>query len=780
MTANSLVFIAAFLIIYIFGFRFNTEYSYSTFKLCKLKLAYLDVLIPSILICTASYKSYIKKPCNTKNDEALIEDLASVDGYEDIYHHGPHAKRIARHILASHTEQSFGIAVLGPWGSGKTDFLLRLEQELNENEIKSIVISFNPWKVKAEGIIEEFFDQLAEALKPFNQSVVKDIREYSKKILQPGKEIQYRIMDTLIQKWTGSDSVSKRYGEINKAIAHTGRRIVVLIDDMDRLSGKEIMEVFRLIRNTANFSNTFFVVGMDQQYMVDALTNAKEFANEGAYMKKIFQLNLTLPAPKKEAITGQAEKLLLMESMTETEIVAIRNVLGVFSKNNSDPFYMFNPALQPHSVLDALTENFRDLKRFCNSFRMAYLATRSEVDLLDLFILELIKNRNLEIYNLLRNRTLLKADPDHSQNYIFDEQAFKNLKIHIPTEDKEPLKDAIELLLQRKSKNSRRFSHYRNFYLYFAYNLFDQISFGEFRGILDKETEKIVEKFNEWSAEGKSAELHNILEEVESFGDETNLKKIVTVYLTMAGDPEFNLSRVQKLLFYSAKETQSKYFNNDIKRFQYFILSLIDIPEIDVKLKALLLFSFLRPALDASEINNKVFTDARILQKELFKLLLMTLREKPIIVNDVLTVLYRNSRSVGNDRNTLMDAATRVVRCQFLKDDELFAGYLQRMIRPSEFPYNGWVVLEPFFNQIFPDRGVLVERINGLSRANTDQTDFMRLKQIILTQLSNNKAEKAFSTEKTGERIFIETLMLNNGVKLTPGAVDIDLGFEPN
>lgn len=63
------------------------------------------------------------------------------------------------------------------------------------------------------------------------------------------------------------------------------------------------MEVLSLIRNSANFSNTIFIVAYDRNYLVSALEKVNNY-HPHAYLEKIFQLELPLPQFERDIIVS--------------------------------------------------------------------------------------------------------------------------------------------------------------------------------------------------------------------------------------------------------------------------------------------------------------------------------------------------------------------------------------------------------------------------------------------------------------------------------------------
>ncbi|WP_422653172.1 hypothetical protein IZU89_15130 [Cellulophaga lytica] len=61
------------------------------------------------------------------------------------------------------------------------------------------------------------------------------------------------------------------YNRINLTLKDLNKRFVVFVDDLDRLSNKEVLQVLKLVRNTANFKNFIFIVALDKDYILNEL-----------------------------------------------------------------------------------------------------------------------------------------------------------------------------------------------------------------------------------------------------------------------------------------------------------------------------------------------------------------------------------------------------------------------------------------------------------------------------------------------------------------------------
>ena len=92
------------------------------------------------------------------------------------------------------------------------------------------------------------------------------------------------------------------------------KKIIVIIDDMDRISGEDIMDIFSLIKNTVDFKNNFFLVSLDLDYTKKAILEKYPLLDVQRYLEKIFQLQILLTPilfeDIKNLIKGQLDKYL--------------------------------------------------------------------------------------------------------------------------------------------------------------------------------------------------------------------------------------------------------------------------------------------------------------------------------------------------------------------------------------------------------------------------------------------------------------------------------------
>jgi hypothetical protein len=167
---------------------------------------------------------------------------------------------------------------------------------------------------------------------------------------------------------------------VEEALREEGRRIVVLIDDMDRLEQSEIRQVFKLVKLTGDFEYVSYVLAFDPDMVAKALGEAygTGTAKEGeGFLEKIVQVPLALPA---------ADPAELEEFFFDHVNEALRVAQVQLPAEYRQEFEMeFNRHLAP--VLDTP----RAAIRYANALAFIMPLLAGEVNPLDVMLLEALK-----------------------------------------------------------------------------------------------------------------------------------------------------------------------------------------------------------------------------------------------------------------------------------------------------------------------------------------------------------------------------------------------------
>ena len=293
------------------------------------------------------------------------------------------AALLARQVeLAPST--GFVIALVGPWGSGKTSVLRMVEQQLTQaqpaGEPARVVISFNPWLVSgSQHLVSQFFSELAIALpqalgRNRGTNAAERLRRYSAGLRAleraPGVGWVVGVGGAALDEAgrqidRAPKSIYEERTETRNALSELDAHIVVLIDDVDRLEDSEIRDLMRMIKLLGDFPNVTYLLAFVRDAVRSALTAGS--TDGGEYLEKIVQIEYRLPEPPAEMLEA-----VLVDS--------IDRAIGDVPAHRLDP-HRWEPIYR--EIVRPLVSRPRHARRFANTLPLALALVGEEVDIAD-------------------------------------------------------------------------------------------------------------------------------------------------------------------------------------------------------------------------------------------------------------------------------------------------------------------------------------------------------------------------------------------------------------
>lgn len=220
-------------------------------------------------------------------------DDAIVSPEDDKLGLAPLAEKLVKGLIASSSSASVVCSVQGDWGSGKSSFLNFMAHYLKE-ESQSIV-RLNPWVFSGRSdIVSILLKEVSLALKEEDKKIAEKIYEYSLIFDKHSKLDLSLNLDEYFDKYHQSSTVSSVRIDLEKILHKRKDKIFILIDDLDRLSHKEINEVLRLVSVVADFPFFNFIITMDRGAVETAIKEERSLDGE-SFLEKIIQVPFTLP-----------------------------------------------------------------------------------------------------------------------------------------------------------------------------------------------------------------------------------------------------------------------------------------------------------------------------------------------------------------------------------------------------------------------------------------------------------------------------------------------------
>lgn len=287
-------------------------------------------------------------------------------------------------------ERSLRVGVIAPWGRGKSSFINLLRKRLERDG--GIIIPFNPRGSKSvSSIPEDFFDSFAKELSRHYLGFGLLLARYTKHI---GLLNQYEWTRPLASLLTLL-LPGKEQEAVNRTLRELGKRVYVLLDDLDRLSGEEILEVLKLMDRNASFSNTVFIVAYDKAYVNNVLKKHLDHGLAHSFIDKYISWEIPLPEPDKEKL----ERLIRREFQMRVK----DGYPGVYEEIQRGWQEVGS------TVIESLN-SVRDLKRYLNLVIPRYSRIFSKVDCRDYFLLYLLCYKDFGVYLALHSKRILQLD----------------------------------------------------------------------------------------------------------------------------------------------------------------------------------------------------------------------------------------------------------------------------------------------------------------------------------------------------------------------------------
>ena len=344
------------------------------------------------------------------------------------------AKAIANCILANKRPEGSVIAVHGAWGVGKSSTINLVCRAISKSNSDIIIINFNSWCYRSEeGIVDGFFQELYFGLKSDKKfqesansldSLIKLAHRISGFTNAIGHGLNSWIPlagnmilkgNKLIKKRASSEekieSLQKKIGEKLKEI---DVRVLIVIDDIDRLSPEEAIAIFRLIKSVGRLKNIIYLLGYDRKETEKMIRKKYKFGGN-IYLEKIVQASFDIPEPSYYKISEQL-RYRLLETFGDDIPRDSKRLNNIIT-----------------NVIKPEIETLRNVYRLTNALLTTYPSVKEKVDILDFIVLEALRLFRPRIYKMIRLHKNELTNPE------------KYLPSHDGLEDKDIIQDILTL-----------------------------------------------------------------------------------------------------------------------------------------------------------------------------------------------------------------------------------------------------------------------------------------------------------------------------------------------
>ena len=315
---------------------------------------------------------------------------------EDEFDRYDFSARIAKTIADRKSSDGIVMGIYGAWGEGKSSVLGFIETELKKEE-NVVVVKFNPWRYNDENVLlGQFFEKLETALYPKtkNKEIAKLLKKYGK-LVSINIPVIGNIGELLknVGEVFGQDGedIEKLKEDINNALEKTETKIVVFIDDIDRLEKDEVQSIFRLVKLTADFSNTTYLLAFDDEMVAASIGERFGAGNKEAgqsFIEKIIQVPINMPVMS----SAQLKEFCFKRVYKDMELNNIQ-LTNDEKKQFEDLF---------KAGLSSKLDTPRLALRYTNALLLSLPMLYGEVNMVDLMLIEGVKVLYPEHYRVIK------------------------------------------------------------------------------------------------------------------------------------------------------------------------------------------------------------------------------------------------------------------------------------------------------------------------------------------------------------------------------------------
>jgi hypothetical protein len=336
--------------------------------------------------------------------EASSSDDPITNWQDDIIGRAAVVEALAQHALSL---RSPVVALNGEFGDGKSSVLNLLKKAV---EGQAIVVSFNAWLPGSDATFatDLFINIATECKKHFY------VPQLKKQALAYARTLTRSVSFLAgLKELLPAQSQWEEVQELRQSFSRLPLRIVVLLDEIDRMQREELLVLLKILRGASSIPNVTFVCAFSDKWIRAVL---KEEAPD--YLQKFFPVSVNLPAADADMI-GRCIKDQLMGSLAK------QNWFGT-----ADEEKKFTELLDRawNDALSKICTNLRKAGLLINDVLTTGSAISGEVNPFDLVAIEAMRRFYPDVYSSVRNQALFMTSSESSWSagrYMRDERKKK-------------------------------------------------------------------------------------------------------------------------------------------------------------------------------------------------------------------------------------------------------------------------------------------------------------------------------------------------------------------
>ncbi|MGP5600020.1 P-loop NTPase fold protein, partial [Glutamicibacter arilaitensis] len=208
-------------------------------------------------------------------------------------------------LTHSRRAQSLDSADLG--GSGKTSLVNMIVEDLQKKHSEWEVSRFTPWATSdVMGLLGEFYSTIAEVLPKKRGRRVRKALAVTASVAAPAANLIPYAGGTAAEGIRlAGEALAKlpswevAFGKASEELKKLQKPILVVVDDIDRLNGDELLTLLKVVRLLGRFNGVHYILAYDDETLYRSMMSSNAVSSHDGtaerFMEKIVQYPLFVP-----------------------------------------------------------------------------------------------------------------------------------------------------------------------------------------------------------------------------------------------------------------------------------------------------------------------------------------------------------------------------------------------------------------------------------------------------------------------------------------------------